>query len=65
MINRISNQEQDYAKLMQMALEKINQLEAEVDGLKNQDRYEAIAIIGMGCRLPGGVSTPETFWELL
>jgi len=26
---------------------------------------EAIAIIGMGCRLPGAVSTPEEFWRLL
>ena len=26
---------------------------------------EPVAIIGMGCRLPGGVNTPEQFWELL
>lgn len=26
---------------------------------------EAIAIIGIGCRFPGGVSSPETFWNLL
>lgn len=26
---------------------------------------EAIAIIGMGCRFPGGVNSPEEFWELL
>ncbi|HTZ44396.1 MAG TPA: amino acid adenylation domain-containing protein [Jatrophihabitans sp.] len=26
---------------------------------------EAIAIIGMACRLPGGVTTPEEYWELL
>ncbi|GAB2663606.1 hypothetical protein GCM10027271_22900 [Saccharopolyspora gloriosae] len=26
---------------------------------------EPIAIIGMGCRLPGGVSTPDELWELV
>lgn len=26
---------------------------------------EPIAIIGMSCRLPGGVDTPEAFWQLL
>ncbi|WP_394847336.1 SDR family NAD(P)-dependent oxidoreductase [Pendulispora brunnea] len=26
---------------------------------------EPIAIIGMGCRLPGGVVDPESFWQLL
>ena len=26
---------------------------------------EPIAIIGMGCRLPGGVSSPEELWTLL
>jgi myxalamid-type polyketide synthase MxaC len=26
---------------------------------------ESIAIIGMGCRFPGGVSTPEELWRLL
>ncbi|KAL7940419.1 polyketide synthase [Trichoderma barbatum] len=26
---------------------------------------EEIAIISMACRLPGGVTTPEAFWELL
>ena len=26
---------------------------------------EAVAIIGMGCRLQGGINTPEQFWEAL
>ncbi|MFF5854539.1 SDR family NAD(P)-dependent oxidoreductase [Streptomyces sp. NPDC012751] len=31
---------------------------------ENQDR-EPIAIVGMGCRFPGGVTTPEEFWRLV
>ncbi|MAS92169.1 MAG: hypothetical protein CMO55_03140 [Verrucomicrobiales bacterium] len=26
---------------------------------------EPLAIVGIGCRLPGGVSGPESFWELM
>ena len=29
------------------------------------DRNEDIAVISMACRLPGGVVTPEDFWQLL
>ncbi|NES13758.1 MULTISPECIES: type I polyketide synthase [Micromonospora] len=28
-------------------------------------RAEPVAVIGIGCRLPGGVDGPESFWQLL
>lgn len=31
----------------------------------NQDPDSAIAVIGLGCRLPGGVDGPSAFWRLL
>ncbi|QWF78547.1 type I polyketide synthase [Amycolatopsis sp. CA-230715] len=36
---------------------------APVAGVAAAD--EPIAIIGMSCRFPGGVSTPEQFWDLI
>ncbi|GAB3494300.1 type I polyketide synthase [Amycolatopsis cihanbeyliensis] len=37
----------------------------EVDATHATDPEDAIAVIGLGCRLPGGVHGPEQFWTLL
>lgn len=32
---------------------------------KNEKTIEPVAVIGMGCRFPGGAVTPDKFWRLL
>ncbi len=44
-----------------LALEEMQAKLAE----KENNTQEAIAIIGLGCRFPGGGNDPESFWELL
>ena len=55
--------ENQVISIVKKALNKIEELQAELDRLKYAQR-EPIAIIGMGCRFPGA-DTPEAFWKLL
>jgi acyl transferase domain-containing protein/acyl carrier protein len=49
---------------LQRAALALKALRARVDGLERA-RSEPIAIIGMGCRFPGGANDPQAYWELL
>ena len=50
--------------VMQKALLAMQKLQARVDALEAGTR-DPIAIVGVGCRLPGGVREPDQFWDLL
>ncbi|PRP97907.1 Phthiocerol synthesis polyketide synthase type I PpsC [Enhygromyxa salina] len=50
-----------YLERATTALRQTKQRLEEIEAKQN----EAIAIVGMACRFPGGVRTPEQLWELL
>src|SRR5262245_25484060 len=47
-------------RLALLAVELSSKLESV-----ERSRTEPIAIIGMGCRVPGGAADPEAYWRLL
>jgi epothilone polyketide synthase D len=44
-----------------LAIRRLRERVAELE----QERHEPVAIVGMGCRFPGGADSPKKFWELI
>lgn len=56
--------EPDRRELLKTALRAVAEMRARLENVE-REASEPIAIIGLGCRMPGNVDTPEAFWELL
>ena len=50
--------------LLKDALKALDDMRARLDASERRGK-EPIAIVGMGCRLPGGSGDPDRFWDLL
>jgi acyl transferase domain-containing protein/NADPH:quinone reductase-like Zn-dependent oxidoreductase/acyl carrier protein len=55
------------ASLADYLLEKVGGMQVKSTGSMApvRSREEPLAIVGMSCRLPGGVDSPDDFWQLI
>ncbi len=58
------SEENDNTTALKRALFALKDMRAKLDAVERA-KTEPIAIIGMGCRFPGGANDPETYWDIL
>lgn len=54
----------DYPARLRRALRVVRELQSELEA-NRRARAESIAVIGVGCRLPGGIDGPDACWKAL
>lgn len=59
----MTDQSKEISPLKQAYL-AIEKLQAKVES-QDAERRAPIAIVGIGCRYPGGANNPDTFWKML
>jgi acyl transferase domain-containing protein len=60
----MSTKTQDHQALLKRALVTVDKLRAKIDALE-RERSEPLAVVGIGCRYPGGANDPDSFFRLM
>ncbi|WSR39259.1 HAD-IIIC family phosphatase [Kitasatospora purpeofusca] len=56
--------EEELLKYLKAVSEELHATRGRLQAAENR-RHEPVAIVGMSCRLPGGVSSPDHLWDIV